>query len=428
MNTDSITRRTFLTRTAVTMTAAPYLIPGSALGKNGSVAPSNRIVIAAIGMGDRNKVVTGHFLKQADVHCAAVCDCFQDRRQLAKIMVDSQYGNHDCIATRFQEEILERKDIDAVVIATGDRWHAVLSVLAAKAGKDIYCEKPFSLTIREGRSLVEVMERYATVWQCGTQRRSNASYHFVAETVRKGLIGKLQTIILELGDGMQANGYALPESEPEPDVFDYNRWLGQAPWAPYSRLRVACWRHIWDLSGGVVCDMSPHYFDLAQWAHDSEKSGPVSFEGTAVWPDDGFTETPITFNVEARYADGVRMLIRNGRKGVRFVGDEGWIHILDEGEIDANPASLLKTRSAPSVSWKFMNDHVRNFLDCIKSRKPTASNPEITQRNHSITHCVNICLRLGRKLHWNPETERFVNDEDANALLSRSMRAPWSLA
>jgi predicted dehydrogenase len=426
MKSKSITRRNFLVRSAAAA-MAPYIIPGSALGKNGSVAPSNRIVIAAIGMGDRNKVVTGHFLKQQDVQCVAVCDCFQDRRKLAKIMVDTHYDNYDCVATRFQEEILHRKDIDAVVIATGDRWHAVLSTLAAKAGKDVYCEKPFTLTIAEGRAMVEVMKRYGTVWQCGTQRRSNESYHFVAQTVHNGLIGKLHTITLELGDGMQTNGFALPEPEPDPDVFDYNRWLGQAPWAPYSRMRVALWRQIWDTSGRVVCDMGPHYFDLAQWAHGSEKSGPVSFESTAVWPDDGFVQVPITFNIEARYADGVKIVVKNGPKGVRFDGDEGWIHILDEGEITAKPESILKTRSVPSVSWKFMNDHVRNFLDCTRSRKPTVSNPEIAQRNHSIVHCANICLRLGRKLQWNPETERFT-DDDANALLSRAMRAPWHSA
>ena len=388
------------------------------------MAPSNTITLAAIGLGGRNSSNLQFFLTQEDVRCLAICDCFADRRKRAKEMVDKHYATRDCLATRFHEEVFARDDIDAVLIGTGDRWHAVLSMLAARAGKDAYCEKPFSLTIAEGRALVETTERYGTIWQCGTQRRSNDSYRFVVHAVRSGMIGRLHTISAILGS-WGSGGTAKPEPEPDPEVFDYDRWLGQAPWAPYSKTRVAMWRNHWDTGAGLIADMGAHYFDFAQWAHDSEMSGPVEYEGTAVWPEDGFSHVPIDMDVEARYADGVKLLMRTGPKGVRFDGDAGWIHLTDAGAITAEPKSILKERSAPQVNWAFMGGHVRNFLDGIKSRKPTASRPELAQRAHTICHCANICLRLGRKVRWNSETERFIDDAEANNMLARTMRAPW---
>jgi predicted dehydrogenase len=419
----AVTRRRFLAGAAAI--AAPWVIPASVLGKDAAVAPSQRITLGVIGLGNRNRSNLGHFLAQSDVQCLAVCDCFADRRRTGKEMVDRQYGNQNCAATRFHEEIFSRPDIDAVLIGTGDRWHAVLSMLAARAGKDIYCEKPFCLTIGEGRALVETTRRYGTVWQCGTQRRSNRSYRFVVDVIRRGMIGKLRTITALLGDWRGA-GVARPEPAPDPNVFDYDRWLGQAPWAPYSPLRVAFWRNHWDLSGGVIADMGAHYFDFAQWAHDSELSGPTEYEGTGVWPpDEGFANVPFSVDVQARYPDGVRLLTKGGEKGVRFEGDEGWIHLSDGGDITVEPKSILRERSAPKVDWAIMGDHVRNFLDCIKSRKIPASHPELAHRTHTMIHCANIALRLGRKVQWDPQTEQFVGDDDANRMLQRTMRWPW---
>jgi len=405
--------------------AAPWLVPSKVLGRDGAVAPSNRITLGVIGLGSRNTSNLSHFLTQSDVQCVTVCDCFADRRQKGKEMVDQHYGNGDCVATRFHEELLARRDLDALLIGTGDRWHAVLSILAARAGKDAYCEKPFTLTVAEGRRLVETTRRFGTVWQCGTQRRSNNSYRFVVDVVRKQWIGKLHTITAFLG-GWGGNAAATPERDPDPNVFDYDRWLGQAPWAPYSSARVALWRNRWDTSAGVIADMGAHYFDFAQWAHQSEFSGPIEYEGTAVWPPEGgLAEVPFEVNVAGRYADGVRLLIQCGEKGVRFDGDRGWIHCSDSGDITAEPKSILKERAAPRVDWAFMGDHVRNFLDCIKSRKLTNSHPELAQRAHTMIHCANLCLRLGRKVRWDPAAERFIGDDDANRMLCRTMRTPW---
>lgn len=425
------TRRHFLARSAAAVVAAPYIIPACARSNNSRVAPSNRVTVAGIGMGNRMmKAIMPHFLAQHDVQYVAVSDCFAGRRQSAKATVDHYYGNTDCIATRHHEEIIERDDIDAVLIATGDRWHAVLSALAASVGKDVYCEKPFTLTIDEGWKMVNTMKRFGTVWQCGMQRRSVDSYRFVAEVVRSGMIGNLRTMTTLLGSWPQRGTLALPEPMPDPEVFDYDRWLGQAPWTPYSKVRVAGWRHRWDTGGGVLCDMGPHYFDISQWANDTQMSGPVEFEATdkTTWQEGGFYQMPVGFKVEARYENNVKLVITTGPKGIRFDGDEGWIHIGDEGGITAAPESILRDRSRILTrSYRDMGGHVRNFLDCMRSRKLTASHPELAQRSHVICHCANICLRLGRKVQWDNESQRFISDEDANNMLTRTMRAPWRI-
>ena len=422
-----ISRRGFLKNTALTATAVamPAIIPARALGRGGAVAPSERIVIAGIGVGGRMRGVLEFCLPMPELQCVAMCDCYADRRRIAKEMVDSKYGNKDCVATRFHEEVLARPDIDAVFIGTGDRWHAPLSMLAARAGKDVYCEKPFCMTIGEGRTLVETMRRFGTVWQCGTQRRSLPSYRFVAEAVRGGMIGRLHSITTNLGGWGAVGEVPKPEPQPAPDVFDYERWLGPSPWRPYSAHGCETWRTRWETNGGVIADMGAHFFDIVQWANNSELSGPVEYEGTGSWANDGYTNVPLTVEVEARYADGVRLLIRSGDKGIRFEGDEGWIHITDMGEITAQPQSILKARGIIMTNSIPTDEHVGNLIKCIRTRRQTVSNPELAHRAHTIVHCANLCLRLGRKLRWNPVAERFVDDEEADRMMFRTMRAPW---
>jgi len=418
-----ISRRCFV-KGAATVLGVPWFFPASALGLEGAVPPSEQIGLAVIGLGNRNRSNLAHFLEQNDVRCLTVCDCFADRRERAKTMVDDHYRNTDCTANRFHEEVFSRDDVDAVLIGTGDRWHTPLSIIAAKAGKDVYCEKPFSLTIEEGRRLVDVTKRYGTIWQCGTQRRSNDSYRFVVDLIEQGKIGKLHAITAVLG-GWGGNGFAKPEPQPDPDEFDYDRWLGQAPWVPYSSTRVKLWRNRWDTGAGVIADMGAHYFDFAQWALGSYTNLPVEFEGTAEWPSGGLSEVPFSVDVTARYADGVRLLMKNGSKGVRFDGDQGWLHVTDDGRITGEPKSILS--SAPRVNWTVMSGHVRNFIDCMKSRKLTRSHPEVAHRVHSICHCANIALRLGEKVVWNPNAEQFVDDPQANRMLRRTPRPPWKV-
>jgi predicted dehydrogenase len=407
--------------------AAPMIAPASALGLNGATPPSDRITMAIIGAGPRGMYVLGHFLKEPSVRFVAACDCFAERRERAKQAIDQQYGGSGTAAYRFHEQALERRDIDAVLIATGDRWHSVLSVLAARAGKDIYCEKPISLTIGESRAMAQAMAKHGRVWQCGTQRKSIPGYKFVVDVVRSGRIGRLHTITLSMGDGPWRNeGVATPEPAPDPDVFDYDRWLGQAPAAPYSKTRVNMWRLNWTTSGGAIADMGPHYAEFAQWARGDESGGPVEFDGEGAFrPRRQFNETPYWVNVRARYADGMRLNIDSGPKGVRFDGEDGWIQLLDEGAVAADPGAALRGLKPPEGNWKVMAPHIADFLTAVRTRGKTVSNPEVAHRAHTIVHAANLCLRLGRKLRWDAQAERFVGDDEANGMLTRPMRAPW---
>lgn len=392
------------------------------------VPPSDRINLGVIGVGSRGMWDLENFMRQPDVRVVAVCDCFAERREKAKAFVDKTQGSPDCASYRLHEQILDRRDVDAVLIATGDRWHAVLSVLAARAGKDVYCEKPSTLTIAEGRSMVTALAKLGTVWQCGTQRKSIPSYAFVVDVVRSGRIGKLHLITASLGEGWTSDALPMPVPEPAPEVFDYDRWLGQAPWAPYSPERVRMWRLDWDLSAGAIVDMGPHYFEFAQWARGDETSGPVEYEGFGIFLREKKLNTiPGIVDVRARYADGTLLRIDSATKGVRFDGDEGWIQLTDEGAITASPKSVLAGREVPNYGWNVMAPHIRNFLDCMRSRKSTVSPPDIAQRSHTIAHCANLSIRLGRKLCWDPEVELYIGDEQANNMLARSMRAPWRI-
>lgn len=410
------------------MASAPLVLPAATLGLGGATPPSDRIAVAGIGMGSRNIRNILEFMKEDDVQVVAMCDLMSDRRKKAKQLVDGHYGNSDCADTRFHEEILERKDIDAVVIGTGDRWHSVMSSLAAQAGKDVYCEKPFSLTIAEGRQLVDVTRQYGTVWQCGTQRRSNPGYKFLANTILGGRIGNLHTVKLSFGatGGWKRNSPVKPEVAPDPEVFDYDRWLGQSPWAPYSADRVRFWRLNWDTGAGAVADMGPHFIETVQWLRGNPLDAPVAYEGEAEYRHEGgINNIPYWYEIRARYADGLRLNMDTGRKGLMFIGDEGWIFLSDSGGIEARPQSVLAGLTPPDANYIIQAPHIRDFLTCMRSRKPPVSNPEHAHRAHTIAHCANICLRLGRQVRWNPAAESFVDDAEANNMRYRTMRAPW---
>jgi len=426
----SLTRRSFLKRSAATAVAltAPMVVPGKALGK-GAPAPSDRIVMAVIGYGGRCGAILPHFMAFDDVQCIAVSDCRANRLATAKKVVDAHYGNQDCATYADFRELLARGDIDAVLIATGDRWHTPLSILAAKSGKDIYCEKPISLTIGESRAMVDTMARYGTVYQAGHQRRSVGSYRFQVEVARSGMIGKVHTVVCQVWEGPTI-GYDTPR--PVPEGFDYDMWLGPTPWYPYVPARVSGWNYFWDIGAGPLIGMGCHYTDIAQWGLQRDDTGPVAYEGTATWKPDAFSETPVTADCSCTYADGVKIVLRSSGtfqdRYIRFVGSEGWIQVDDQtNAVTAEPESILRARSISAQGWAETGDHVRNWLDSIKSRKPTVCHPESAHRATTICHAVNIGLRLGRSLKWDPQAERFVDDDQANAMLLRAMRPPWSL-
>ncbi len=423
-------RRSFLQHVAATAaaTAAPVVLPGRALGKEGP-APSERIALGVIGYGPRCAAILPHFMAMPDLRCHAVSDCRADRLAAAKQAVDAHYGDEACAAHADFRALLDRSDVDAVLIATGDRWHAPMSILAARAGKDIYCEKPVSLTIAEGRAMADTMAAYGTVYQAGHQRRSVGSYRFQVELARSGKIGQVHTILCQVWEGPTV-GYEPPQ--PVPGGFDYDAWLGPTPWRPYSGAYVRGWNYFWDVGGGPLIGMGCHYTDIGQWGLERDDTGPVAYEGTATWDRAAFSETPVTADCTCTYADGVKIVLRSSGafadRYIRFIGTEGWVQVDDQtNAVTTFPESLRREASISAVSWAQTGDHVRNWLDCIKSRGRPVCHPESAHRANAICHAVNLGLRLGRSLRWDPQAERFLDDDQANAKLRRAMRPPWRL-
>ncbi len=422
-----LSRRNFLRR-ASAAAALPLIVPGSVLGLNGATAPSNRIIFGAIGVGNRARGIIPNFLGFKELEMKAVSDCRADRLKSARQIVDSHYGNTDCKAYPDFQELLARPDIDAVLIATGNRWHGLGSIYAARAGKDIYCEKPVTLTIDEGRKLVETCRREGTIYQAGTQRRATASYRFAMEMVRQGRIGQLKTVEMQVWTGVEV---PIETPKPVPEGWDYDRWLGQVPWEPFVPGRVTNWQYFWDTAEGVMTDMGCHYTDQMQWVLGMDNSGPVEFETKGEFPDPTkfCSDTPITAVGRCRYENGVNgvMYQRHGFKDryIRYIGEEGWIQVDDETDVvTAEPKSILSLKEAGGAGWGDASNHVRDLLRGIRSRTPTECNPEVAHRAATICHAWALSLRTGLPLKWNPEKERF-NEDEANRLLYREPRAPW---
>lgn len=421
----SLSRREFVRRSATAagaLIAAPLLVPARALGADGGVPANQRIVMGAIGVGGRGEYVMGAFMGHADVQMVAVCEVQGERRKNAKAAVDRHYGNHDCKAYTDLRELLARDDIDAVVIATGDNWHALASILAARAGKDIYCEKPNCITIAEGRAVADTMRRFARIYQCGTQRRNVGNFVFAAELARSGRLGRLKELHAEKAGANSGVNFAVmpPEAEPKPEDMDWDLWLGPAAWRPYNAQyhNRGFWASHGDFSGGPITEWGSHTVDMCQWANSADATMPLQYE---IMNERG--------DVRARYANGAYLVIRSGLRfgscPVRFEGEEGWVETGDSGHIETFPASLLRDRQFRGGYPA--DDHVREFLDCVRTRKQPCANAEVARHSISACHAANIAVRLGRSVTWDPDKEAFVGDEDANRLCSRAYRQPWRL-
>ncbi len=421
------TRRQFL-KTAAVAIGMPTIIPASALGKNGTVAPSNRIVLGGIGIGPRGREDLKAFLKQPDVQFVMIADVQEARREVVRVMANRHHNNQDCVKTRDMFEVLNKPEIDAVLIATGDRWHAVATILAAKAGKDIYCEKPCSMTVRESQELADAVNRYGRVFQSGTQRRNVDNFKFACQLANSGKLGRIHTVhagILKL----QENHHWLPgEPEPARDVVDWDRWLGPSPWRPFNKDYInGRWRNYYDFHGGAALpEWGAHTIDLCQWAANTDDTVPVEYD----YDPDGQT-------IYGKYANGIKLVMRlSGFKGegnwvvpgtcpVRFEGDEGWVEAADTGKIAVSNPKLLEQGAPAEMAGTDPTKHVREFLDCVKSRAKPACNADITRRGHIISHAASIGWRLKRKVRFDPATETFINDAEANRQCSRSRRTPW---
>ncbi|HNQ88279.1 MAG TPA: Gfo/Idh/MocA family oxidoreductase [Verrucomicrobiota bacterium] len=419
-------RREFLRSTLAAAGAAlavPTLIPRSALGGAGTVAPSERIVLGAIGIGGRGSYVLGCFLHEPDVQFVAICDVKAGRRQAVKQMADAKYGTPNCAMYRDLREFLTRSDVDAVLIATGPNWHAAASILAAQAGKDVYCEKPCTKDIASSLALAKTFRRTGRVFQAGTQRRSLPNFTFAIELARHGKLGKLQTVHAHPGGlGTEMSGWADPEPEPAKEEADWDLYLGPAAWRPFSR-RLLGNGGGFEKGGGMVgggcLEWGSHCVDLCQWAADADGTAPVEY-----WPEKG--------QLHARYATGVKLVMRNdgwlplGSCPVRFEGDTGWVETADNGDLVASSDTLLVGKGAKIGGYP-ADFHVRDFLDCVKSRGQTRANADVACWSHIACHAANIALFLNRKVRFDPQRTEFVGDEEANRFRSEALREPWRI-
>lgn len=426
-------RRTFLKQSlaASAVFAIPTIVPASALGRNGKIAPSERITLGVIGIGPRCTYDLQAMLKLDDVQCIAIADVQESRRQAGKKLVDGHYGTQDCETVRDFREILGRDDIDTCLIATGDRWHASASIMAAEAGKDVYCEKPCGLTIEYCQAIAAAFDRTGRIFQAGTQRRSVPNFVQAVEIARAGRLGKLHTLYASVYRPSIESAWLPTEPTPAKDIVDWNLWLGPAPWRPYNSQYVSGrWRGQWDFdSGAKLLDWGAHTLDLCQWANDADDTLPVSYE-------------PLVNGIVCTYANGVRAIMdfletpfgdrpgwiqTMGTCPVRFEGDAGKIETGDSGDIQASDGQIQAelTRSNKKVIGLDVGSHARNFFDCVKSRKPTVANAHVMKRSHVACHAAALAWILQRTLRIDPTTEQFIDDDEANSLRSRVARNPW---
>jgi len=429
-----ITRRRFLAGAAAAA-AAPYVVPASALGADGRAAPSERIGVGILGMGERGDAHLKSLIQNAGVQVLAVCDPFENKREAARKFAETAYADRaakgeykGCLATSDFRQVLARPDVDAIVIAAPEFWHGLMGAGAVAAGKDVYGEKALTLTIAEGRALVSAVRRHARIYQVGTQQRSDRNFRFACELARNGYLGKLQKVEVAVPGGRALPG-AMPK--PVPPGLDYEMWLGPAPWTPYNDLKCSFnWYFIYDYCVGWIQSWGVHHIDIALWGAPALATGQVQVEGTAVFPTDGLANTSVTWNVSVVTPDGLHLHFTDDkaqRHGCRFFGDEGMVHV-DRGRLEAKPESLLKValRSKDEHLYE-SNNHHGNFLECIRTRRDPVSPVEAGHAATTLSIVCDIATRLGRKVTWDWQAEKFLGDEAANRYLSRPMRSPWCL-
>jgi predicted dehydrogenase len=421
-----LSRRQMLGAGAGAALALPAFLPASALGRDGALAPSQRITLGAVGLGGRGTGVLRSFMSNRDVQFTAICDIRKIRREAIKQMADDHYGNKDCAMYRDMHEILGRQDIDAVLIATGDRWHTMASITAAKAGKDVFCEKPCSMTIAESQALAETFRRYGRIYQAGTQRRSIGNFLFAADLIATGKLGKLHTVHANTRPPATRHDWLPAEPEPPKEEVDWDAWLGPCPWRPYnSRYVSGGWRGFFDFHGGGILEWGSHTVDLCHWAAKLDDTQPVEYvpEGTNTGP----------YAVHCRFANGLKLeMVDEGWNGrlnlgsctIRFEGDNGWVETGDTGKVGTS--ENLKSEIRPTTEARLaLAYHMQDWLDCIKSRKQPKASAAVAANSHITCHAAFIAYQLGRKLTWDPVKGEFVGDAEANRMQSRAIREPW---
>jgi predicted dehydrogenase len=454
---ETISRRKFLNQSVkatVFAVAVPSIVPSSVFGKN---APSNRINVGAIGAGriSRTHDMPGVW-RQDIAQLMAVCDLDSKRTQEGKVLIDGYYtkkNGADYNGTKAYndfEELLANKDIDAVTISTPDHQHARIAVMAAQAGKDIYLQKPTSLTISEGRTMSDSIQKAGRIFQIGSQQRSSKQFRYAAELVRNGRIGQLKKVYV----GLPGDPSGDEEKEmPVPKNLNYDAWLGSTPYVYYTENRVhpqegydrPGWLRCEQFGAGMITGWGSHHIDCAHWGMDTELTGPVELWGHAEFPKSGLWNVHGIFRTEALYANGVHMIVSNELpNGIKFEGTEGWIFVTRgnynvtgsdpvanrEGvkPLEASDDKIIKSVIGPNEIHLYeSSDHHLNWLESVKSRKTPITTVEIAHRSCSACLLHHIVMKLDRKVYWDPEKERFKNDDAANKLLSRTQREAYAL-
>ena len=429
-----MSRRKFLHKSFATggALAFPLVVPGRVLGLNGAVAPNSKIILGAIGIQSRGAGVLGAMLAEPGVQFVAICDIQRKQREAVKAMADKHNGNKDCAMYRDLRELLARPDIDAVLIATGDRWHSMGSILAARAGKDVYTEKPVGTCVAEVQAVDDTVRRYGRVFQVGTQRRSIGNFQLARNLALSGKLGKIHTLHAGIIKPAGGRGWLPEQPLPPVDEVDWDLWLGAAPWRPYNAGYVGGgWRGHDDFDSAFgVTEWGSHTADLCQWVATQDDTVPVEYES---FPD----------KIVCRYANGVKLVMdflkqpfgdltphftpTLGTCPVRYVGDEGWVETADSGNIEVSNPVLKSEIIASRRRGTDPGGHTANFFQCIRSRALTNAHSVAMRHSHVTCHGAGIAWKLGRKLTFDPATERFVNDDEANRYLSRPTREPWKI-
>jgi predicted dehydrogenase len=445
MNRGNLSRRGFLQRSAAALTMAglPAWYSNEVLAtqdeksaKDKKISANDKIQLGVIGSGDRFKGgLLGDVHRHKDFQVIALADVDRGHRDGVAHIVEKNYKGVQCAKYNDYRELCARKDIDAVIVATPDHWHALAAIAAMKSGKDVYCEKPLSLTIAEGQAMVKVARETNRVFQTGSQQRSDDRFRLACELVRNGRIGKIHTIETRIGDNPQGGPFSV---KPAPEGLDWDFWLGQTPKVDYVKERCHYEFRWWqEYSGGKLTDWGAHHNDIAQWGLGMDESGPISVEamGYPLATTPNSYNHPRNFEISYRYANGAELVcMGRGENGILFTGakknrrdKEPWIFV-SRDTIRASDDKLIKEPLAKDATRLVVSrDHMGNWLDCLRSRQRPICDVAIGYHSVVVCHLANIALRLKRKLKWDPAKEEFLGDDEANRMLSREMRAPWKL-
>jgi predicted dehydrogenase len=466
-----LTRRRFI-RSSAALLGAPVFIPSTVLGKDGGVAPSNRIVFATIGWGMQGPSNTNKIMAFDDTQVVAACDVDADHLKQAAEAINKKYKNTDCKTYKDFRELIARKDIDAVIVSIPDHWHALVSIAAADAGKHIWGEKPLAKTFNEQQAIVAAVERNKVIWQTGSWQRSTFNFHDAVELVRNGLIGKIRRVEVGLPGGHNdfAKTKEFDKPADPPAELDYDLWLGPSKQEPYIKARVhKNWRWNYNVGGGQLMDWIGHHCDIAHWGLDMDESGPLEIQAKADFPaPDAMWNTATSFQITCKYPGDVTLVIKDAPdmpkpgeaqkpapdakggkknkkdaakpkevkasdgffKGTKWIGDDGWVYV-NRGKFEAsNPEWTKKGFKIPDQKVTIYNskDHWRNFVDCIKSGQPTITPVQVAHRSATPGHLGHIAAKLGRTIKWDPARQQILGDAEATALLGREYRSPWSIA